>query len=400
MRYRLSEVGRIVTGKTPSTKNSIAFSDKADKYLFVTPRDMNISAKIIGVTERYLTDEVTDQFKNLILDINSICVSCIGTVGKVFMVNKPAITNQQINSITDTKKNICVPDFLYYYLSIHQKDIENLAGGTTMPIVNKTAFESLIIDLPDLETQQKIVRILSALDSKIELNNQQNQTLELILDKLYDENFINKCDNDWTEYSLEELLDYKGGYSYTSKELVETSNTGMMTIKNFERNGGFKIDGFKPLLPQKNRVPLIEPLDILIACTDVTQNADIIGNAVLVLNKNGYENITFSMDLVKIIPKNINKFILYMILKSKEFKGFALGYKSGTTVLHLNKKCLKEFKIQLPKEKEMEKFAEIVEATYKKIATNIKNSQELEKIRNILLPKLMNGGINLTDINL
>lgn len=184
MKYKLSEISRIVTGKTPSTKNKPSFSEEPDKYLFVTPRDMNGSEKTIKETERYLTDEVTNTFKNLVINDESICVSCIGKIGKVFMPLGPAITNQQINSITEIKSFV-LPDYLYYYLTIHQKDIENLAGGTTMPIVNKTSFEQLEVEIPDLETQKKIVRIFSVLDKKIELNNEQNQNLNDIIKTLF-----------------------------------------------------------------------------------------------------------------------------------------------------------------------------------------------------------------------
>lgn len=396
MKYKLSEIGRIVTGKTPSTKNKTSFSEEPDKYLFVTPRDMNGSEKTIKKTERYLTDEVTNTFKNLVINDKSICVSCIGTIGKVFMPSGPAITNQQINSITEIK-NFVLPDYLYYYLIIHQKDIENLAGGTTMPIVNKTSFEQLEVEIPDLETQKKIIRILSALDQKIELNNNESNILQSIIDTQYRKVFSENENNNKVKAS--DLFDYEGGYSYTSAELADESDIGMMTIKNFERTGGFKADGFKALSPKKGTFKTAALYDIFISCTDVTQNADIIGNAVMLLDTDKYSTVTYSMDLVRIIPK-INRFALYAILSSKDFKSFALGYKSGTTVLHLNKKCLAEYEIALPDEKSLDVFGATIEKACKKIAINLAENRTLRQIRDTLLPKLMSGEINLKKVKI
>ena len=171
----------------------------------------------------------------------------------------------------------------------------------------------------------------------------------------------------------------------------------MMTIKNFERTGGFKADGFKALSPKKGTFKTAALYDIFISCTDVTQNADIIGNAVMLLDTDKYSTVTYSMDLVRIIPK-INRFALYAILSSKDFKSFALGYKSGTTVLHLNKKCLAEYEIALPDEKTLDVFGATIEKACKKIAINLAENRCLSQIRDSLLPKLMSGDVNLDKV--
>ncbi|MFR9066015.1 MAG: hypothetical protein ACLVJH_02890 [Faecalibacterium prausnitzii] len=67
---------------------------------------------------------------------------------------------------------------------------------------------------------------------------------------------------------------------------------------------------------------------------------EVIGNAEPVMSKSGYDDIIFSMDLVKVLPKkeNVSKFLLAAILQDKKFKAHCLGYVNGTTVLHLSKK--------------------------------------------------------------
>lgn len=221
-----------------------------------------------------------------------------------------------------------------------------------------------------------------------------------ITTKLYEQLFIKERQDDWKEYNLLDLADVINGYSYSGKELVEESNVGMATIKNFERNGGFKEDGFKSIEPLKAKENhYASKLDILVACTDLTQNADIIGNAIMLLSIGDYEKVVISMDLVKVIPK-ANKFLVYSILNSTEFKNFALGYKTGTTVLHLNKDCFRDFNIKLPEKEKIENFEKIVSTNYKEISSNLVENNILSELRDTLLPKLMNGEIDLENIEI
>lgn len=189
---KLKDIGKIITGKTPSTKQHEYFSEQNDKYLFVTPRDMKDNCKYIKSTERYLTSFVENKFKSQIIEKDSVCISCIGSdMGKVYMVNRPAITNQQINSITNIK-DICNPHYLYYYFSNKKEYLKGIAGGSTMPILNKSTFENIEVDLLDRHIQDKIVKIVNSIDNKIDLNTQTNENL--LLRKLVDEKFKNRIE--------------------------------------------------------------------------------------------------------------------------------------------------------------------------------------------------------------
>jgi len=179
----------------------------------------------------------------------------------------------------------------------------------------------------------------------------------------------------------------------------------MATIKNFDRKGGFKLDGYKEIKPSSKLkdTQFVELFDTLVAHTDLTQNAEVIGNAELVMSKSTYKEIIFSMDLVKVIPKNgkISKFLIAAILQDKKFKAHCLGYVNGTTVLHLSKKALPEYKIFFPNDTSVLKpLDDIITNLYIKIAENISENNHLEKIKNSLLPKLMSGEIDVSEINI
>lgn len=405
---KVGDIGRIITGKTPKTSNHFYYGGNIP---FLTPSD-DMSVKYIRGTKKYLTEEGRLTVKNATLPPKSVCVSCIGSdLGKVVITTEESVTNQQINSIIVKEKDYDV-NFIYYamvelgkVLNFHSKT------STAVPIVNKSSFSQYEIICPSLSIQKKIGKILSSIDDKIELNNRINNNLaeqikNICTAWLSDYTpFDGVVPSSWIETPLSDIADFVSGYSYKSSELLE-SNIAMATIKNFDRTGGFKLDGYKEIVPSSKLkiTQHAELFDTLVAHTDLTQNAEVIGNAELVMSKSGYEDIVFSMDLVKVLPKEntcISKFLIAAILQDKKFKAHCLGYVNGTTVLHLSKKALPEYRLFLPKDlSELKSLDEVVSFFYKKMSANIIENMRLEQIRDSLLPKLMSGELDISDIDI
>lgn len=184
---RLGDIGNIVTGKTPSSKEPQSYGNE---YLFITPSD-NFDEKYIKKTIRYLSEYGKNSLSGKLLKENSILVTCIGSaMGKVAINKFPAITNQQINSI-EVKLDFDT-DYIYYCLKNNYALLRNASSGSTaLPILNKTDFENLSLKIhKDLKTQQSIAKILSQLDQKIALNNQINAQLEQMAKTLYEYWFV------------------------------------------------------------------------------------------------------------------------------------------------------------------------------------------------------------------
>ena len=207
----------------------------------------------------------------------------------------------------------------------------------------------------------------------------------------------------WSLKPFSDIAEFISGYSYKGNELMP-STQAMATIKNFDRNGGFKLDGYKEIVPSSKLKDThhVNLFDTLVAHTDLTQNAEVIGNAEPILSLSGYDDIVFSMDLVKVLPKgNISKFLIASLLQDGRFKAHALGYVNGTTVLHLSKKALPEFKLLLPENLSvLNPLAEAVEDLYKLVSANINESAKLIELRDTLLPQLMSGELDVSDIDL
>lgn len=214
--------------------------------------------------------------------------------------------------------------------------------------------------------------------------------------------FGGNCPDDWDLTPLSAFARFISGYSYKGNEL-QSSSIAMATIKNFDRRGGFKLDGYKEIVPSsklksEHHASLF---DTLVAHTDLTQNAEVIGNAEPVLSFSGYEDIIFSMDVVKVVPNNpgISKFLIAAILQTQAFKEHCLGYVNGTTVLHLSKKALPEYSLFLPRNLSILKpLDEAVSSMYQQMASNIDENIQLTKLRDTLLPQMLSGEIDVADV--
>jgi len=154
----LGKVGEIITGKTPSTSVDEFWNGD---ILFTTPTDMNDSIKYLVSTER----KVTSKGIKRVLPKGTIMFTCIASIGKMALSTLPCITNQQINSIiVDEKYN---NEFIYYCLQFIRPKIISSQANTTVPIVNKSDFSAISLQIPNLAEQTKIANFLSALDDKI-----------------------------------------------------------------------------------------------------------------------------------------------------------------------------------------------------------------------------------------
>ncbi len=340
-------------------------------------------------------------------DKPSVLIGRKGTIDRVHYVTQPFWTVDTL-FYTEINNSIVLPHYLYYLLSI--LDLKQYNEGTTIPSLRTETLNRLEFNIPSIKNQQKILAILEPLEYKIELNNKINKNLEQQAQAIFKSWFVDFepfggiMPSDWSIVPLSQIASFVNGYSYKSNELI-SSTTAMTTIKNFERKSGFKLDGFKEILPSGKikTEQYVELFDVLVAHTDLTQNAEIIGNAELVLSFDDYDNVVFSMDLVKVQPKieKISKFLIFAILKDRRFKEHCLGYTNGTTVLHLSKKALSEYKLILPKDLSiLFPLDEIITIFYKQIASNVEENKKLKNLKDTLLPKLMSGEIDISEIDI
>ena len=178
---KLGEIGKVVTGKTPSTMNQSLWGGEIQ---FITPSDINDDNKYQTSTERYIK-----QTKDIrVLPLKSIIYTCIASIGKICISVKPCATNQQINSLTPS--NSYDNEFIYYSLLKLTPRIKATQATTTLPIINKTEFKKINMSIPCLSEQQKIAAFLAAIDKKIELVAAQLKQAQIFKKGLLQQMFV------------------------------------------------------------------------------------------------------------------------------------------------------------------------------------------------------------------
>ncbi len=408
----LNEIGEIVTGKTPPTKNKEYFGKLVP---FITPRDMT-SNKFIKSTERYLSKEGKILLKNIVLPENSICVSCIGSdMGKVAINKYESITNQQINAIIPKNLNY---NFVYYSIFLLKKELKNLAyHSTAIPILNKSQFSKIKICIPSIESEiNKISEVLSYLDDKIELSNKINSILEQISQALFKRWFID------FEFPDEQGRPYKSsGGEFVDSELGKIPK-GWNICKLLEC--GEIICGKTP--PKSNKsyfggnIPFIKIPDmhgnifILRTGDSLTEqgkkfqeNKTIPPKSLIVscIATVGLVSITSSesqtnQQINSLIPFcKSNLYYLYFKLKSLKDYFKNIG-SSGSTTSNVNTAFFSNVRIIMPVDSILEEFNKIVSPIFDYVLLNSIENITLSQIRDTLLPKLITGKIrvNLEDI--
>ena len=210
----IGDLGRIITGKTPSTSDESLWDGDV---LFITPTDIKDEIKYQTQAQRTVHNSV----KN-ILPVGSILYTCIASIGKMCMTVKPSITNQQINTIIPNSN--FNGEFVYYSLQQKSDFIKSTQANTTLPIINKTEFSKFQIAHPrHLSEQQKIADFLSAVDDKITALTAQKTALtqykQGMMQRIFSQTLRFKDDNgadypEWEEMRLGDLLYYEQPTKY------------------------------------------------------------------------------------------------------------------------------------------------------------------------------------------
>lgn len=175
---KLSEVAKVVTGKTPSTSNSAYFGGNIP---FVSPADLNEG--VLQETKTYLTELGAEQV--YLVPKDTVLVSCIGNLGKLAITNQEVCFNQQINGLIFDQTKI-YPKYGFYAAQTFKPQLEKASSSTTLPIVNKSKFSEILISYPPLSEQKRIAEILDKAD---ELRQKRQQSIEK-LDELLQATFV------------------------------------------------------------------------------------------------------------------------------------------------------------------------------------------------------------------
>ena len=356
--------------------------------------------------------------KNYIVEEDDIVMIRYGskTAGMVSSGVSGAIANNMFQ-IKIKEKNIVDKNFLYWTLRQEgvYKSLNNSQSSSTMPAITFDMIGNLIINIPDLVNQKKITSILSAYNHLIENNTRRIQILEEMAQRIYKEWFVDfkypGYENDelvdselgmipeeWEVKSVEQISIVNRGRSYKSVEIKD--GLPFINLKCINRQGGYRSDGLKKYSGMYKDSHVVKPNDIVIAVTDMTQDRAIVGRAARVPDE-GIKEYIISMDLVSCIPNSdIQMEYLYGMYKYSNYGNQIKEFANGANVLHLLPARIKEFKFSLPPDSIRQKYSIEIQKFYELEDNLFNKNQNLRQTRDLLLPKLISGKIDVSELDI
>ena len=375
----LGSLGQVITGKTPSKDNP---EDWGEHMLFVTPTDYKNYTKFGYSSTRMLSLIGSNRQKARVLPVKSVLVTCIGSdMGKSVINYFPCVSNQQINAIVPNQ-SVYDNDFVYYLTRQLYDVFRSLGGdGTAVPILNKSAFENISVEIPPLPEQKAIANMLSSLDDKIDLLHRQNKTLEAMAETLFRQWFIEEAKEDWEDGVLNDEFDFIMGQSPSGSSFNDEGNG----VPMFQGNADF---GFR--FP-KERVFTTEPTRF--ACKFDTL---ISVRAPVGAQNMAHKECCIGRGVAAFRYKSNNEYYTYTYFKLRslmeEIKQFN---NEGTVFGSISKSDFEGIITAIPSNEIVVKFEKEVKPINDKIITNCHQIQTLEKLRDNLLPKLMSGEVRV-----
>lgn len=281
------------------------------------------------------------------------------------------------------------PLYIYYYFCLEsvKQYIRNVAVGATMPSINTQIMSEIPISLPSLEEQRRIAGILGAIDDKIENNRRINTNLELQAQALYKQWFVDNRNDDWEEIKLGDIIEI-------SKKSITPSQSENTIFEHYSLPA-FD-DGIQPVF-EKGK-------DIKSSKFIVEQNMFLFSKLNprikrIWLPNIQTENAICSTEFIPYKPKDGAMFgFCYSIVNSDSFYEYVLSLTNGSTGSHQRFHPIDtlDYELTIPNNDYIAKFKELVMPIYRTIARNRMECKNLATLRDTLLPKLMNGEIDVS----
>lgn len=414
--YKLSELSDIKGGKRLPARTSLIQTKTTHPYIRV--RDLT-NKKILELTSEfeYVDDETQNSIRKYIVNEGDVIISIVGTVGLVAIIGK-TLDNANLTENCAKFINLKKIDnhFLYYYLisEFGQQEIKKNSVGAVQTKLPLYGIGDIKINLPPLSAQQKIVKVLSAIDDKIELNNKINKNLEQQAQAIFKSWFIdfepfgNTMPDDWKNGTFSSIIDHTISGDWGKDKLVGNNTEMVYCVRGADipevRNGNKGKMPFRYILPKNYYTKKLTDGDLVVEISggSPTQST----GRIAVITKHllqRYDKDMICTNFCKAIKpkKNYSMFIYYYWLYLYR-KNVFFSYENGTTgIKNLDINGFIETEpIIIPNVKNLLKFSELCLNIESEIFANGYENEKLIQLRNTLLLKLMSGEIDVENVEI
>lgn len=380
-----------------------------------------------------ISEEVNHEYRRSQLIGDELLITLVGNPGECVVVTPDMAGWNPARAIAvmklkDSELRTYVKTVLESAAGRHL--IDSVLNTTVQKTLNLKDIRRLPIPMPSRIAIKNISHMAEVFSDRITLLRETNTTLEAIAQALFKSWFVDfdpvhakmqgcapegmdettaalfpdsfedselrAVPKGWSISSVADVAEIVKGKSYSSKDLVAQYTTALVTLKSFERGGGFRMDGFKPYSGKFKQTQVVTPGDLIVAYTDVTQAAELIGKPAIVVGVDEYDTLVASLD-VGIVRPDISKCgrqFLYGLFKTDLFQSHTLSHTSGTTVLHLSKDGVGSHQFVLPPVGLINVFEEIAAELALRRQINSDQVRTLTSLRDAFLPRLISGRLS------
>lgn len=323
------------------------------------------------------------------------------------------IQDAKPNTIASTGFAVLTPkkidaDYLFYYLS--QESITLYLNGiaetttTTFPAFRPETLSDLEILIPENpNTQKQIANILSQLDSKIKLNRQTNETLEKLVNTLFQEMCVSKSvdlQDGWKLLKLEEFIELKNGYAFKGIDFIE-EGVPVIKIKNVKAGKVIlnQLSYVSREVADKTQRFRIKQNDLLITMSGnrIDGTPETWVGKVGIFHRDEEYLLNQRVSILKIIDdEQMSKYFLSQLLSSEEYQYYFISNATSSGgQANISPDLIYNTEIIVPPIEQLKMFNKLANDIYNKIFANELEVETLINLRNSLLPKLMKGEIKI-----
>ena len=398
---KIKDLGEIITGTTPPTKQKKYFEGE---YYFIKPSDTAEGQRYITKTEMTLSDDGCEYQKRKLLPKNSICIVCIGTIGKMCLTSKYSFTNQQLNSII-VDQNKYDPIYLYYLMRMCIPLVKQLNAGSASgrENVNKSSFENIEIEVHEQSVQRKTASVLSAYDDLIENNTRRIEILEEIVRSLYDEWFVKFR---FPGHEQTKMVDSELGLIPEDWKILKLGDIARELRRSVNPE---QIDPETPYfglehLPRKSIALAEWGTASQVKSTKLAFNKGeiLFGKIRPYFHKVGVAPVegVCSSDAIVIVPKAQEYFsIVLSCVSSEEFVNHATQTSQGTKMPRANWDVLVKYPVAVLPLPLLNQFNDFIQNIVAQIQNLTFKNNNLCRTRDLLLPKLISGEIDVENLD-
>lgn len=386
----ISDIGTVIGGATPSTKKSENYD--GGQIPWITPKDLStFSGRYISRGDRNITEVGLKSCSTQLLPTHSVLFSSRAPIGYIAIAQNEVCTNQGFKSVVPNENTDYL--FLYYLLKYNKEAIEHMGSGTTFKEVSGNTMKGIHVKVPvSIAEQRKIAGVLDALDTKIEDNEKINKNLEQQAQTLFD-NFYDSLSGQ-SCILLSEIIDIRDGTHDSPKAtehgypLVTSKHLLPFGVDTLSANIISKADYDKV-----NERSKVNTGDILISMIGT------VGLISYVIDS----PVEFAIKNVGLFKTSqhpsLDLYILYY-LKSKSTTQHIEKCLAGSTQKYISLGELRKLPIVVPSPDELAAYNLVVRPIVSEIALLVQENRRLSNLRDTLLPKLMSGELDVSDLDL